>query len=355
MSYGAAAGGPPSTGGHGAAGAVSAAPAPAPSGGSRVMPITSQREEDSSLYSSQMTALLSSPSTSKASQVAPVQPVWETGNTASTALKRSPQPAQRAERQGHDSDSDDHLSEVGDTVEEIRLPSSSASTNPSTIHAGSGRKTPSRSVLAIDQGEVSKLVSVKKSFANRVLTIISDSWHHGYLKAVILWVVWLVSGTVFYAIRNELGWGQGFYMMINVGYSIGWGYPIEIDRHCMWFSAMNVLVGATALSFALKLFAEGLLEKAKDWYAIALYESKMADRDIPWYIKTREWCWAKREELFIIAFFVLWVCLMVVWSTQTYTDWMIVQGIYFAVSSLSTGGMYPIPMGTADFNYVIGM
>jgi hypothetical protein len=287
--------------------------------------------------------------------------VWDEGHSPTGKLSKSLLPSagrDKLQLQREDSDSEDVSSEVdGAVVEnEVRVPTSALPSHaPPAAHRASGRRTPGRSVTSVDQGEVQKLVGAKNSAGKRLIVAVVKSWREGYLKAVLLWVVWLVTGTVFYAIRNDLGWGKGFYMMINVGYSIGWGYPVELDRECMWFSAMNVLVGATALSFSLKLFAEGLLERAKDWYSIALYESKMADRDIAWYIKTREWCWAKREELLVICIFALWVCFMVLWASKSYPDWKLDQGIYFAVSSLSTGGMLPIPIETADTNYVIGM
>ena len=47
-------------------------------------------------------------------------------------------------------------------------------------------------------------------------------WSVGYLKVFLLWTTWMVTGTLFYAIREEMGWAKGFYMMVNVGYSIGW-------------------------------------------------------------------------------------------------------------------------------------
>jgi hypothetical protein len=37
----------------------------------------------------------------------------------------------------------------------------------------------------------------------------------------IAWALWVSFGTIFYAIHTKLGWAKGFYMAINVGYSIG--------------------------------------------------------------------------------------------------------------------------------------
>jgi hypothetical protein len=55
-----------------------------------------------------------------------------------------------------------------------------------------------------------------------VLDILTRWWSVGYLKVFLLWTTWMTTGTVLYAVTNDLGWAKGFYMMVNVGYSIGW-------------------------------------------------------------------------------------------------------------------------------------
>lgn len=37
-----------------------------------------------------------------------------------------------------------------------------------------------------------------------------------------LWFIWLTTGTIFYSYDLDIGWAKGFYMAVNVGYSIGW-------------------------------------------------------------------------------------------------------------------------------------
>jgi len=44
---------------------------------------------------------------------------------------------------------------------------------------------------------------------------------HVYFKPLLAWIIWIISGTVFYCYQGELGWSKGFYMAVNVGYSIG--------------------------------------------------------------------------------------------------------------------------------------
>ena len=42
-----------------------------------------------------------------------------------------------------------------------------------------------------------------------------------------MWMGWLLMGTLFYGFNNGYLVGQAFYMSVNVGYSIGWGYPAD--------------------------------------------------------------------------------------------------------------------------------
>merc|ERR1719453_595098 len=45
---------------------------------------------------------------------------------------------------------------------------------------------------------------------------------------LIVYLIWITIGTAFYAAGSmDLGFCKGYYMCVNVGYSIGWGYPVE--------------------------------------------------------------------------------------------------------------------------------
>ncbi len=83
---------------------------------------------------------------------------------------------------------------------------------------------------------------------------LSGFYHHW--KVLVLWFTWLSIGTVFYSVQNKLGWSKGFYMAVNVGYSIGWGYPVEISDKNIVFSILYVLIGASAVAAALGFFAD---------------------------------------------------------------------------------------------------
>lgn len=60
-------------------------------------------------------------------------------------------------------------------------------------------------------------------------------------KYLIMWLVWLFVGMAYYSQQNHLedsdkkmGAAKGFYMAVNIGYSIGWGYPLDTSTGSMW-------------------------------------------------------------------------------------------------------------------------
>ncbi len=88
--------------------------------------------------------------------------------------------------------------------------------------------------------------SYEDFFDNSLWRYLYKQWYEGYLQVAILWLVWMAGGTAFYAIKADFGWAKGFFMMVNVGYSIGSVY-FELDNEGLWFSTFNVLIGALAL------------------------------------------------------------------------------------------------------------
>ena len=53
---------------------------------------------------------------------------------------------------------------------------------------------------------------------------------------LMLWLAWILVGTLWYgyARESDLGLAKGFYMAVNIGYSIGFGYPAEPHTEYHW-------------------------------------------------------------------------------------------------------------------------
>jgi len=62
------------------------------------------------------------------------------------------------------------------------------------------------------------LIIRSSNFYNQTINHIIKS---AYFKPFVAWILWITIGTIFYCYQGNLGWSKGFYMAVNVGYSIG--------------------------------------------------------------------------------------------------------------------------------------
>lgn len=166
--------------------------------------------------------------------------------------------------------------------------------------------------------------------------------------AVVLWLIWILVGTIFYAIRNELGWAKGFFMSINVGYGVGWGYPVEKDHLCIIFSIFYLLVGASAVTTLLVYFVELMVVSKTSWHLQAM-QNVFLEQKHP----AIRFIIMNKSSLQLIGACLLLIAIMTIWSCRTF-DWTFSEGLYYAISSCSTGGFYPIPSSSSDRDFVIG-
>ena len=76
------------------------------------------------------------------------------------------------------------------------------------------------------------------------MTIIINQFNRYFRGPCIFWVIWMLSGTLYYSIGDKFGWQLGFYLAVNVGYAIGWGYPLDPSKESQWFSSFFVIIGS---------------------------------------------------------------------------------------------------------------
>lgn len=144
-------------------------------------------------------------------------------------------------------------------------------------------------------------------------------------------------------------------MAVNVGYSIGWGYPIEIDDKTRLFSIANVLMGAAAAACSLVMFARNVIQSSNDWYATALRRETTQSITL----KKSLSIWFKQHMylLFIsVSFASIFATLVAVSAIResSGTGWDITQSLYFALTSCTTGGLWRIPDNSPDWYFGLG-
>ena len=167
-----------------------------------------------------------------------------------------------------------------------------------------------------------------------------------------LWAMWMAMGTMFYSLNNGYDVGQAFYMSVNVGYSIGWGYPADPSHNSKIFSVIYVLIGSSAISAALGMFANHIVADRDSWYedAIQLAEFKKTLATGSTFHKIYAWIEYNWLQLKPLLYFLGFVLGATIWSMY-YIKWPFIDGLYFAISSMSTGGLWAIPADAPDWQY----
>lgn len=174
------------------------------------------------------------------------------------------------------------------------------------------------------------------------------------LTFLITWLTWLIVGTIFYTYELKIGWSQGFYMAVNVGYSIGWG-DIPEDDSSQLFSTFYVIVGASFVAAALGYFAQNIISDRDNWYVNELqrvaYEKTINQPDLGFAARCDVYINYHIEKfrgIFVWAIFIV-TATGCAWGLNE--DYNFINALYFAVSSLSTGGLHSLPADSPNWYY----
>ncbi len=176
---------------------------------------------------------------------------------------------------------------------------------------------------------------------------------HQYLKVLVIWMCWLAIGTVFYSLQFDLGWSKGFYMAVNVGYAIGWVYPVENTQSSEIFSIIFILTGASAIAAALSFFAQSVINSSRKWYHDVVRQDDLAHESHRC-MRVFKWLKANVTKIGVICLWVVWLVVILLYSYWT-IRWSAVEALYFSVSSLSTAGLLTVPDGSPEHIYVSGL
>lgn len=174
------------------------------------------------------------------------------------------------------------------------------------------------------------------------------------LSYAVAWFFWLLSGTIYYATVNFRGnFSHGFYYAVNVGYSVGWSGLTDNNNASKAFSVAYLLIGALFLTRWLVFLVENVTDDR---------QQRTDDRSraieqlsgCRWFVGTpRNVCIyliANNQKLLIVYAWFVYVLLGAYWSCYE-IHWPFLDGLYFALSSLSTGGMWSIPLLSKDYVY----
>jgi len=152
----------------------------------------------------------------------------------------------------------------------------------------------------------------------------------------------------------DLNFATGFYMAVNIGYSIGFGdIPETGELGSQWFSTVYVLIGASFVGAALGIFAEHIVADKDHWYEKEKEELEYQEKikDSSRLVKIIHFLVFHQCEFQPIVLWILFVSVATLAAWNTNEEFNFINSLYFAVSSLSTGGHYSLPGGNREWVY----
>ena len=164
-------------------------------------------------------------------------------------------------------------------------------------------------------------------------------------QLLLLWASWMILGGVFYTKKLEVSWGRGFYHAVSVGYSIGWGDVSEDFEDSQQFSIFYLCCGASFVGVAFGAFGNFISRERDNWYENELQRITLKEyRSKNFFQYLYYWAYVNREVLLVVIVWLGFVFIGAGMAHHFHADdgWNFTNSMYFATSSLSTGGLYAI-------------
>lgn len=175
--------------------------------------------------------------------------------------------------------------------------------------------------------------------------------HKYSIIAASVFVAWLFFGTIFYRLYGipsdiyDTTTGMAFYYTVQAGYSVGFGALVENGQWSQLYTIFHVLFGSGVIAGALTIFTHSMVMRAEKLRVELQNAAIMKDLDGDGLELHEDFC--GKIILTLIKFrslgvLVVWGGIGTIFACQ-YWDTPIITGIYFAVTALSTGGLYAPP------------
>lgn len=175
------------------------------------------------------------------------------------------------------------------------------------------------------------------------------------IKYAIAWALWVLMGTLVYANINFDGnYAIGFYYSISIGYSIGWGVFHDKSTPCKVFSIIYILIGATFVTRWISYLIERSVSESNsshEKYRVRQHirsTSKLTGVVLDIYV----YLVVNYSRLFMIYVWCVYVFFGTSWSCAV-IRWPFIDGLYYAVSSMSTAGAWGVPHDSPDYVFAV--
>ena len=111
--------------------------------------------------------------------------------------------------------------------------------------------------------------SVNVSLRN-LKELIGEDLRPHLIKPVLIWLLWMSIGSIYYAWADAFSAAKGFYYAVSIGYSIGYGVLHEPNDFSKIFSVTFNLFGVLIVGAYLSLILKWSFDAKADWRLNAL-------------------------------------------------------------------------------------
>ena len=173
-----------------------------------------------------------------------------------------------------------------------------------------------------------------------------------YFKRVVLWVIWLCAGCIFYTVDLDISFSKGLYYSVLVGYNIGWNFEEDYHPITEYYSIAHMIVGVCAVTILLEEYIQNILNTDTHWYQSVLDKEKYTGAVG---ISSRVKHGIMMHKYTFIPTFI-WVGVLVGGSIIAYvnTEWSAADSCFFTISTLFAGGFATVPDDFSNFQYFCG-
>jgi hypothetical protein len=193
-------------------------------------------------------------------------------------------------------------------------------------------------------------------FASEASSYLWQQYNEGNFTLFFAWVLWIAVGTIFYAEYNFAGgYAKGFFYSVNVGYSIGWGILGDYTDGCKLFSVAYILIGAVFATRAIVSLAENAVKENESVHEQLLMRRILKSQTSLQGLSADYHIWAVMNagRFFVVYVWIVYLFLGVAWSCSLVKEFSFIDGLYFSLSSMSTGGLYSFPEDSSALVYVL--
>ena len=185
-----------------------------------------------------------------------------------------------------------------------------------------------------------------------------------YIPFIIM-LVWIFSGTVFFALVDDLGWYLGFYQSVSIGWCLGWLLPAHHHGRDLTFInggpgvkvyyILHNLIGVLFTGLSVVYIADVLIASKYCW----LLESETRrDKHKTRYLRNYgrltlfyDFLFFYLPQVKLFVLFLVWAGLGLLWEVSV--GFSLGSSGMRVISTLSGAGFKSLPPGSPHHHYVL--